>query len=130
MPTPSWREHGVNHGPDAAETFVSEGNNLIGETNGSSGWVGSDLTGTVAQPLDPLLAPLAYYGGPTDTMALLPGSPAISAGNIALVPSRYYHRSARFTALDSPPGHRRLPNPSPLWWSTPRVTASAAPRAT
>ena len=68
-------------GPDASGTFASQGNNLIGETDGSSGWVGSDLTGTVAQPLDPLLAPLAYYGGPTETMALLPGSPAIDAGS-------------------------------------------------
>ena len=74
-------------GPDAFGTFASQGNNLIGETDGSSGWVGSDLTGTVAQPLDPLLAPLAYYGGPTQTMALLPGSPAIDAGNNALIPA-------------------------------------------
>ena len=29
---------------------------------------------------DPLLAPLGNYGGPTQTMALLPGSPAINAG--------------------------------------------------
>ncbi len=74
-------------GPDALGNFVSEGNNLIGETDGSSGWVGSDLTGSIAQPLDPLLAPLAYYGGPTETMALLPGSPAIDAGNNALIPN-------------------------------------------
>ena len=62
-------------------TFTSQGHNLIGETDGSSGWVGSDLTGTVAQPLNPLLAPLGNYGGPTQTMALLPGSPAIGAGS-------------------------------------------------
>ena len=61
-------------------TIASQGNNLIGETDGSSGWVGSDLTGTIASPLDPLLAPLGDYGGPTQTMALLPGSPAIGAG--------------------------------------------------
>ena len=67
-------------------TFVSQGNNLIGETDGSSGWVGSDLTGTVATPLNPLLAPLGKFGGPTQTMALLPGSPAIGAGNNALIP--------------------------------------------
>ena len=29
---------------------------------------------------DPGLAPLGNYGGPTETMALLPGSPAIDAG--------------------------------------------------
>jgi len=30
---------------------------------------------------DPMLAPLGDYGGPTQTMALLPGSPAIDAGD-------------------------------------------------
>ena len=65
----------------------SQGNNLIGETDGSTGWVASDLTGTIATPLNPLLAPLGDYGGPTQTMALLPGSPAIDAGNNALIPA-------------------------------------------
>ena len=74
-------------GPDAQGTFVSKGNNLIGITDGSTGWVDSDLTGSAAQPLDPLLAPLGNYGGPTQTLALLPGSPAIDAGNNALIPS-------------------------------------------
>ncbi len=74
-------------GPDALGTFASQGNNLIGETDGSSGWVGSDLTGTSAQPLNPLLSPLGNYGGPTQTIALLPGSPAIDAGNNALIPA-------------------------------------------
>ena len=67
-------------GPDVDGGIVSDGHNLIGETDGSSGWVGSDLTGTVADPLDPRLAPLGDYGGPTNTIALLPGSPAIGAG--------------------------------------------------
>ncbi len=74
-------------GPDASGVFTSQGNNLIGETDGSSGWVGSDLTGTIAQPLNPLLAPLGNYGGPTQTMALLPGSPAIDAGDDAAAAS-------------------------------------------
>ena len=67
-------------GPDADGTIVSLGTNLIGATDDSTGWVGSDLTGTVALPLDPMLAPLGNYGGPTQTIALLPGSPAIGAG--------------------------------------------------
>ncbi len=33
-----------------------------------------------------LLAPLGNYGGSTQTMALLPGSPAIDAGNNSLIP--------------------------------------------
>ena len=37
--------------------------------------------GTVASPLDPLLGPLAFNGGPTQTHPLLPSSPAIDAGS-------------------------------------------------
>jgi predicted outer membrane repeat protein len=70
-------------GPDVFAILMavnSAGHNLIGATDDSTGWVASDLTGTVAAPLNPLLAPLGNYGGPTRTMALLPGSPAIDAG--------------------------------------------------
>ena len=74
--------------PDVLGPMNSFGNNLIGATDGSSGWIttgaNADLTGTSANPLDPLLGPLADNGGPTQTMALLPGSPAIDAGNTAL----------------------------------------------
>jgi hypothetical protein len=48
---------------------------LIGNTSGGSGFATSDL-----RNVNPLLAPLGNYGGPTQTMALLPGSPAINAG--------------------------------------------------
>jgi len=72
---------------DVGGVFNSLGNNLIGATNSNSGWIGSDLIGTSVQPLNPLLAPLGNYGGPTQTMALLPGSPAIDAGTNALIPA-------------------------------------------
>ena len=65
-------EHGRQPWGPMPRTFVSQGYNLIGETDGSSGWVGSDLTGTIASPLNPMLAPLGTYGGPTQTMALYP----------------------------------------------------------
>jgi hypothetical protein len=69
-------------GPDVftSAPVTSLGYNLIGATDGSSGWIASDLMGTNVQPLDPVLGPLANYGGPTQTMILLPGSPAIDAG--------------------------------------------------
>jgi hypothetical protein len=78
--------------PDFSGAVVSQGNNLIGKIDGSSGWVSpgagnSDLTGTIAKPLNPVLAPLGNYGGPTQTVALLPGSPAIGAGSIGVVPA-------------------------------------------
>ena len=43
-------------GPDVFGAFTSKGHNLIGETDGSSGWVSSDLTGTVASPLNAIPA--------------------------------------------------------------------------
>jgi len=74
-------------GPDVYGTFNSLGHNLIGATNDSSGFTApGDLAGSKASPLDPKVAPLANNGGPTLTMALLPGSPAIDAGNTSLTP--------------------------------------------
>jgi hypothetical protein len=67
-------------GPDVSNAVTSLGNNLVTKTDGSSGWVQSDLTGTVANPVNAMLAPLASNGGPTQTFALQAGSPAIGAG--------------------------------------------------
>jgi hypothetical protein len=53
-------------------------NNLIG-TGGSGGLI-NGVNGNIVGVADPGLAPLADNGGPTQTMALLPGSPAIDAG--------------------------------------------------
>jgi hypothetical protein len=58
--------------------------NLIG-TGGSGGLVNGanhDQVGVA----NPGLAPLGYYGGPTQTMPLLPGSPALAAGDITVLP--------------------------------------------
>jgi hypothetical protein len=68
-------------GPDAFGTFTSLGHNLIGQTDGSSGWVASDLTGTTASPLDPQFGNFGNNGGPTNTLALLSTSPAIGQGD-------------------------------------------------
>ena len=38
--------------PDAFSGFTSLGHNLIGEADGSSGWISTDLTGTIASPLN------------------------------------------------------------------------------
>jgi hypothetical protein len=64
--------------------LTSLGHNLDGD--GSSGFTNSingDLVGTMSNPLDALLGPLADNGGPTQTHSLLLGSPAINAGNNA-----------------------------------------------
>jgi predicted outer membrane repeat protein len=59
--------------------------NIIGDgshTNQVNGTNGN-LVGTDAQPINTRLGPLGNYGGPTPTIPLLPGSPAIGAGSMA-----------------------------------------------
>ena len=56
-------------------TMTSKGYNLSSDGTCSLSGPG-DMQNT-----DPLLGPLQNNGGPTQTMALLPGSPAIDAGN-------------------------------------------------
>lgn len=62
--------------PDFEGPLTSLGFNLIENTEGINGNLGSDLTGQ-----DPLLGPLADNGGPTRTHDLLSGSPAIDTGH-------------------------------------------------
>jgi hypothetical protein len=57
--------------------------NLISDGSGGLSTANHNLLGSSAHPLNPLLAPLGNYGGPTQTMALLPGSAAINAGSSA-----------------------------------------------
>jgi predicted outer membrane repeat protein len=68
-------------GPDVAFGIPSQGHNLIGNGSGGTGFTGMDLVGTSGHLIDPLLGPLQDNGGRTQTMALLPGSPAIDAGD-------------------------------------------------
>jgi hypothetical protein len=68
-------------GPDLAGPLNSQGHNLIGDGTGGSGFADTDLIGTSAFPIDPMLEPLGDYGGPTQTMRPLPTSPVINAGD-------------------------------------------------
>jgi predicted outer membrane repeat protein len=64
--TPYSAAHSLIGTTDGAASFTDNGGNLIGPDK--------DHT------LDPLLAPLDFYGGPTQTHALKKGSPAINQG--------------------------------------------------
>ncbi len=65
----------VSSGPDLKATSINQqlGVNLISSTNG----LGGSFAGIVAAPM---LSALANWGGPTETMVPLTGSPAIDAG--------------------------------------------------
>ncbi|MEI6075094.1 MAG: choice-of-anchor Q domain-containing protein, partial [Verrucomicrobiota bacterium] len=74
-----------NH-PDASGVINSAGHNLICFTNGSTGWLDSDLTGYIDNngtpfPVDPQLGPLTLdNGGPTATMMPSDNSACIDHG--------------------------------------------------
>jgi len=70
--------------PELKGSFTSNGYNIIGKSDGSTGFtngVNNDQVGSVTAPIDPLLGALANNGGPTQTMALLSSSPAIDKGS-------------------------------------------------
>ena len=63
-------------------TLQTLGHNL--DSDGSSGLVNGangDIVGTAGSPINAQLGPLQDNGGPTDTIALVPGSPALGAGS-------------------------------------------------
>jgi hypothetical protein len=60
---------------------IDAGHNL--SSDGSCGFTGIGSLNNI----DPKLGPLADNGGPTPTMALLPGSPAIDAGDTSVAPA-------------------------------------------
>lgn len=89
---------GVNP-PDVGGVFISGGFNLIGRSDGSTGFnQATDHVGTILSPLDPKLAPLADNGGPTETLALQSGSIAINNG-----PANAPPRDERGFARNGPP---------------------------
>jgi len=69
-------------GPDCYGTLTSSGYNLLGNNSGCAGLAdgqNGDQVGTPGVHIDPTLGPLRDNGGPTFTLALLPGSPAVDA---------------------------------------------------
>ncbi len=69
---------------DCSGSLTSQGYNLISDLTGCT--IGGDATGNVTNQ-KPQLSGLVNNGGPTDTHALKPNSPAMDAGNPALAGS-------------------------------------------
>lgn len=64
--------------PEVSGAIASQGYNLIRNTTGAT--ITGDTTTNITG-LDPQLGPLANNGGPTQTHALMVGSPAVDKGN-------------------------------------------------
>jgi hypothetical protein len=71
---------GAAANPDAFGLVSSQGNNIIGNISGSTGWIMSDL-----QNVNPLLGALADNGGFGNTHLPQMGSPAIDGGQNCVV---------------------------------------------
>jgi hypothetical protein len=76
-------------GPDIFGIVNSADHDLIGDGSGMLivTNLGGNLVGTSITPIDPRLGPLQYNGGPTQTLALLAGSPAIGRADNAKAPA-------------------------------------------
>jgi hypothetical protein len=95
---------------DFNSTAVNGGNDPV--NSGQSDLMSNPGTfpkASLVPATDPLLAPLAANGGPTQTLALLPGSPAIDAGDTGLVPPGLTTDQRGFARLSgSPAGKGKL----------------------
>ena len=76
--------------PDFEGTVATSDHDLVGDGTGSTGpsAANGDQVGTAASPIDPHLSTLGNHGGPTASLALLPGSPAINAGDNNAAPGK------------------------------------------
>jgi hypothetical protein len=114
-------------------TIMSHGYNVCSDEGGGYLNGPGDQINT-----NPILGPLANNGGPTLTQALLPGSPAIDAGDPSFTPPPFYDQRG--------PGFDRVvngrldigsfevqgptPTPSPTPTATPSPTVSSTPSPT
>ncbi len=129
--------------PDVFGTFVSQGNNLIGNVGTATFPAASgDQIGTAGMPIDAMLGPLTDNGGQSQTHALLPGSTAIDAGNNALALDnngmplitdqrgmgfpRIVNSTVDIGAFEVQGG----PSPTASMTATPTSTATATPTST
>ncbi len=79
-------QNSASNGPDCSGKLASLGHNLVGNSIGCNfGAAGGDQV-SFQLGIDPRLGPLQDNGGPTDTHALLEGSPAIDAGDDGAAP--------------------------------------------
>ncbi len=83
--------------PDFSGSLNSQGYNLTGNTQGTN--ISGDTTGNILNQ-NARLAPLGFYGGATQTHALLSNSPAINAGTSTNAPAADQRGAARVGNVD------------------------------
>jgi hypothetical protein len=93
-------------GPDFIGTVQFSDHNLIGNTSGSSGF--SATNGDILNPASIGLGALANNGGPTQTLALQPGSPAIDTGDDAALTTIAQAEGVAVANVTDQTGHPRL----------------------
>src|SRR5262249_1870604 len=89
---------GQTAGNDVYAPSLSGTNNLIG--TGYAGSLTNGANGNLVGVSNPLLAPQGNYGGPPQTVALLPGSPAINAGTSTGAPTTDQRGLGRVGTVD------------------------------
>ena len=88
-------------GPDVSGFFISRGHNFVSLSDGSAGFtnnVRNDIVGS-GSVMDALISALADNHGPVPTCALLPGSPALDAGDDTLLASNITTDARGFARL-------------------------------
>ena len=109
---------GVDCSASDAAPLAENINNLI-ETNGAD----LQSCGTPLLAADPLLGPLQHNGSFTQTMALLPGSPAIDAGDAASCPATDQRGVSRPQGSGCDIGaYEYIVLPTPTLTNTPTIT--------
>jgi hypothetical protein len=95
--------NGTSYGADIYGHVALADHNLVGDAAGSTGivnGVNGNIVGGNGNPvINPLLGPLQNNGGPTQTMALLAGSPAIGHADNSQAPAM---DQRGFMRLDEP----------------------------
>ncbi|HBU01114.1 MAG TPA: hypothetical protein DEB20_00850 [Acidimicrobiaceae bacterium] len=86
--------------PATKDFMIDSSNSVIGSVRATTPF--TDFSGNQLNVTDPMLAPLANNGGPTKTMAVLPGSPLLDAAG-STVPTfprnQYDQRGVGFARL-------------------------------
>ena len=125
----------LNSGPSGGTILNDSGTVTSDGYNLSSDDAGGNLNGPGDQiNTDPALGPLQDNGGPTSTHELLPGSPALGAGDPNFTPPPFFdQRGPGFDRVVNgriDKGSFEVQEPAPTATATPTSTATATPTTT